>query len=151
MKTIKIKTNSFKETLLLGNILGVEILKTKNLFSPLVIALYGDLGSGKTTFIQGLAKGLKIRGKIKSPTFIILRKYKINNKKFKTFYHIDAYRIKNKQDIKNSGIEEGLKNKDSILAIEWADIIKKYLPPLRVDIFLKHSSKNSREIIFRTK
>ena len=85
-----------------------------------VVALYGDLGSGKTTFVQGLAKGFGIK-KIISPTFIIVRSYKLKLKtqnfplrqgyagQAKFFYHIDLYRIQSEKDLEGLGIEENLK------------------------------------------
>jgi tRNA threonylcarbamoyladenosine biosynthesis protein TsaE len=148
MKSLKIKTHSMEETFSLGVLLGEEILKTK-LKGPFIIGFSGNLGSGKTLFIQGLAKGLKIKNKIKSPTFLILRKYKVRHKTIKNFYHIDAYRIKKNEDIENSGIKDALKDKNALLAIEWVDIIKKQIPKIDIEIHLKHKLKNSREIIFK--
>src|SRR3989344_584801 len=100
MKDIKIFTKSDKETKKLGEVLAREILKEKPKKRALVISLEGDLGAGKTTFTQGFGEALGVREKIQSPTFVILKIYKINKKSnFKNFIHVDAYRI-NAKDFK---------------------------------------------------
>lgn len=124
-----------------------------------VIALYGDLGSGKTTFVQGLAKGLGVEQRIISPTFIIIRKYAIKFKihpdligtkfknRIKNFYHIDLYRINKEDDIKGLEIEEILKNPNNVLAIEWPEKIENLLPKERINISFEYLDENKRKII----
>ena len=85
-----------------------------------IFALTGELGAGKTTFIQGFAKGLGIKGKIISPTFVIIRQHQIPGTR-KTLYHMDLYRLENTQDFKELGIEEILLNPNNIVLIEWAE------------------------------
>lgn len=119
----------------------------------LVLALFGDLGSGKTTFAQNFAKELGVKEKIKSPTFIIFRKSKIQNKKwtekgFENFYHFDVYRIHNEKEILNLGWEEIISNPKNIVLVEWADKIEKILPKNCVKIKFKHLKGDKREIIF---
>jgi len=150
MKKIAVITNSEKETKKIAENLGKKLLQVKGNKS-VILALSGDLGSGKTTFIQGLAKGLNIKNKIISPTFIINKRYKIKGVFYKNFYHIDAYRIKTKKDLETTGVFGAIKNKTSILAIEWANIIKKHLPKNVINIKLKHISPKSRKIIFEKK
>ena len=114
-------TDSFEETQRLGEKFAKD-LRLHLRGAALNIALYGDLGSGKTTFVQGLAEGFGITRRIISPTFIIIRQYKLSSQMsnlasspkrlwrvgdkstsqiLKLFYHIDLYRIKN-----DEGIEE---------------------------------------------
>ncbi len=112
-------TNSYAET----QKLGADFVGKLNGIS--VLALFGDLGSGKTTFIQGLAVGLGIKNKIISPTFIIMRSYEMSHS---FFYHVDLYRIKNEIDIKELGLLELINDLQNIFAIEWPEKIKKYLP-----------------------
>lgn len=109
-----------------------------------VIALSGELGSGKTTFAQGFAKGLGINDKIISPTFLIIRQYKIPSQK-NFFYHIDLYRIEN-IDLKNSGLEEILSDSTNIVLIEWAEKIDNQLPESIQRVNLKKLSEETREI-----
>src|SRR3990167_10943543 len=90
-----------------------------------VVALYGDLGSGKTTFTQGLAEGLGIKRRIISPTFIIVRNYELGIKNQElgriNLYHIDLYRIESEEDVESLGIEEIVKDPRNVVVIEWAE------------------------------
>lgn len=131
--------------------------------SALVVALYGDLGSGKTTFAQGFAEALGIEEKTKSPTFVITKKYQIQktklqtNSKFKNsnfqknklkfLYHFDVYRIHNEKEILNLGWEEIISNPENIVLVEWADKIEKILPKNCVRINFKHLAGDKRKII----
>ena len=123
-----------------------------------VLALTGELSSGKTTFIKGLAEGLGIPETILSPTFILLKEYKIPhpprhlrsgiNDVSKIFVHIDAYRAETIEDIKSVGIEDYLGRQDIIMAIEWAEKIKEILPKDAIKIEFKHLNKNQRKITY---
>lgn len=94
----------------------------------LVFGLKGDLGAGKTTFIQGFAKGLGVRNKITSPTFVIMNRFPIKKGKFSNFYHLDCYRIDDHKEMKNLEFEEVINNSKNIVCIEWPEKIKKALP-----------------------
>ena len=83
-------TSSSVQTKKLGEKFAREILKNKPKKKAFVIGLEGKLGAGKTCFLQGFAKGLRVKEKILSPTFVILKKFRIKDK---NFYHIDCYRI----------------------------------------------------------
>lgn len=132
-------TNSYEET----QRLGADFAQKLN--SIPVLALHGDLGSGKTTFIQGLAKGLGIEKKIISPTFIIMRTYEI---KPRVFYHIDLYRIKDEKDIRDLGLIEWMQDPQNLFAIEWPEKIKSLLPQKRLDIFFEYLDENKRKITY---
>ncbi len=125
-----------------------------------IIALYGNLGSGKTTFVQGLAMGLEIKRRIISPTFIIIRSYEIKLKaqkaKVKTttqnskfFYHIDLYRVETPDDIKGLGMDEIIGNSNNIIVVEWAEKMKDFLPKKRIDIYFEYLDENKRKITMR--
>ena len=85
-----------------------------------VIGLIGDLGTGKTTFSQGFAKGLGIKDKVISPTFKLVSEYEGKN----PFYHIDCYRLESSFDFLNIGGEEFINSNESITLIEWAERIE---------------------------
>lgn len=123
---------------------------SKRLKGGSLVALYGDLGSGKTTFVQGLAKGLGIKRRIISPTFIVLRTYKISSKyqvsSIKQFCHIDLYRIENEKDIEGLGIQEILGDPQNIVAIEWAEKMGGLLPKKRIDVGFEYVDENKRRI-----
>ena len=146
MRAIEIITKSSKETkkagMALGQILGREPLSNK----ALVVALEGDLGSGKTTFIQGLAQGLKVKENILSPTFVIQKDFLLKLKNFKNLYHIDAYRLKNPEELLELGFKDLIKNPENLIVIEWADKIKKILPKNILRIKFENLGENKRRI-----
>ncbi len=147
----KIITKSFKETQKIGQELAKDVLRQaqdKNNKQAVVLGLSGNLGGGKTTFLQGFAKGLGIKEKILSPTFVIQKRFLLKNKKFKNFYHIDCYRLKNEKNILELGFKEIIKNEKNIIAIEWPEKIKKVLPKNYIKINFKFTSENTREISF---
>lgn len=111
-----------------------------------VLCLYGDLGYGKTTFIQGLAMGLGITGKVISPTFIIMRSYRIKktDKKLKMFYHVDLYRVNSEHEIIDLGLSDIINKPENIVAIEWPAKMGELLPEKRTDILFKYLNENKR-------
>lgn len=111
-----------------------------------IIALTGELGSGKTTFAQGFARGLGIKDKITSPTFLIIRQYPVPGQK-NFFFHIDLYRLEN-INLNGSGLKEILADSTNIIIIEWADKIAKSLPKNTTEIKLRRIDEDLHEIIF---
>jgi tRNA threonylcarbamoyladenosine biosynthesis protein TsaE len=131
------QTKNFEQTKLLGKKLA------KQLKSGDILAFYGNLGSGKTTFIQGLALGLNIKRRIISPTFIIVRHYELEKG---SFYHIDLYRTQNVNDLFSVGLDEIVSNNENIVTIEWAEKLGKLLPKKRYDLHFTYLDENTREI-----
>jgi tRNA threonylcarbamoyladenosine biosynthesis protein TsaE len=124
----------------------------KKLKGGSILAFYGGLGAGKTTFIQGLAQGLGFSDRVFSPTFIIARPYKIgDNPQIKTLYHIDLYRIEKKADLETIGIQEFLFDKSGVAVIEWPEKIEKYLPKTTIKVTLEKISLNKRKITLDSK
>ncbi len=115
----------------------------KQLTVPAVITLTGNLGAGKTTFVQGLAMSLGIKQRILSPTFLIIKKYELGDK---NFYHVDLYRIENEKDLETTGLLDILQEKDSIVTIEWPENMGKYLPEKRIDIKFEYMGEKKRKI-----
>ena len=117
----------------------------------LVIGLVGDLGAGKTTFTQAFLRVLGIRGRITSPTFILIKKYKVAKSyklKAKSFiFHIDAYRIKKPNELLHLGLKEILNDPENIAIIEWADRVKKILPKNTLWLYFTHGAKENQRII----
>ncbi len=113
----------------------------KKIKAPAFVALFGDLGSGKTTFLQGFAKGLGVKEKILSPTFVIL-------KRFGNFYHIDCYRINSENDLLELNFKEIISGSKNIVAVEWPDKIKKIIPKNAIHIKFEFINENKRKIIF---
>jgi len=118
----------------------------KSLIGGDLVVLYGDLGFGKTTFTQGIAKGLGIKNRIISPTFVIVRTYALpeNN----TFYHIDLYRTTTQHDLEGLGLSEILHDQHAITIIEWPDRLEK-LPEKRTEVHIDYIDDQNRTIIIR--
>lgn len=113
--------------------------RQKILKHALIFGFVGNLGAGKTTFIQSFAKGLGIRSRLTSPTFVLMKKY--NN-----LYHLDCYRIKDYKDILALDFAEIVADFKNIILIEWAEKIKKILPKNTVWIKFKILPNNKRKI-----
>ena len=112
-----------------------------------IFALLGDLGGGKTYFTKGFAKGLGIKNIIQSPSFLLLKVYRIKKGSVKYFCHVDAYRLKEPKEVSEIGLKEYLGRKDAITVIEWADKIKRLLAPYRKTILeFTFTGKNTRTI-----
>lgn len=101
-----------------------------------VLALHGELGAGKTTLVQALAKTLGITEEVTSPTFVIMKQYdtRAKNTDFLTMVHIDAYRIEDPKEMEVLGFAELLKTPRQLICIEWAENIEKLLPRNYIDI-----------------
>ena len=135
MKEWKVVTDSPLQTQRLAEMIG-RILSAGSL-----ITLSGDLGAGKTTFTQGLARGLGIEKRVTSPTFTIMKEYKGRL----PLYHIDAYRLEDiDQDL---GFEEYIDG-DGVCVIEWADFIENVLPQDKLSINLTINDDDSRMLVF---
>lgn len=133
-------TKSAQETAEVGEALGyylnqkytVQSTQRRGEGNATAICLYGELGSGKTTYVQGFVKGLGITSRLLSPTFIIVRRYSlIGHVGF--LYHIDLYRLESKKDLRELGLSEILADKDSFVLIEWAEKLGSILPKERID------------------
>lgn len=106
-----------------------------------VIELAGDIGSGKTTFVKGLALGIGYKDHVTSPTFTIQQIYKGRL----DLYHYDFYRLED-AGIMAAEIEEAMDNKSAVIVVEWAGTVKGVLPPEKIKIHIKPTGENSREI-----
>jgi len=149
---IKYTTTNTKETQKLGQDFAKEILKI-SLKNPLnhkaiVLALYGNLGGGKTTFLQGFAKGLGVKEKVLSPTFVVMKRF-TSPGKGSNFYHFDCYRLKDENDVLELGWNEIVSNQKNIVAVEWPERIKKVLSKNIIKINFKVAGENNREITFK--
>ena len=162
-------STSLYQTKKLGEKQGQQILKTNKHRALLktetrikktatIIAIEGELGSGKTTFVQGFAKELGIKEKILSPTFVIMKKFAIpsldlpsrrggRNSQFAILFHIDCYRIKKTKEILDLNFNEIISNPKNIIVIEWADRIKKIMPKNIIWIKFDFIDRKKRKIV----
>ena len=93
-----------------------------------VLALVGQLGAGKTVFCQAVARALGVKATVASPTFVLMKVYRIRGRKIKNFVHIDAYRLNSGADLAAIGAVDYLGRPDTVVAIEWADKVKNIMP-----------------------
>ena len=142
----KIITNSAKQTQDFGKKIAGQILDTIGGNKAIVLGLKGNLGGGKTTFMQGFAKGLGIKEKILSPTFVILKRFEVPGFRFANLYHIDCYRMKNEKDILELGFKEIISDPRNIVAVEWPERIKKAVPKNAILIEFSFIKGSRREI-----
>ncbi len=115
---------------------------------PSVFLLFGDLGSGKTTFTQGFAQGLGIQQKIKSPSFAFLHRYQFQSPKTKKkakLYHFDLYRLTKNDELSPLGFQEAVSDPEAITLVEWADRLSE-LPKNCKKIHFEYIDKNTRKI-----
>ena len=131
-------TTDSRQTQKLGGVLAEELSGGE------IICLSGDLGAGKTTFTQGLLRGLKAKGPYTSPTFVIMKKYGEH------IFHIDAYRV-GADDVLNLGWEEIIADKNNIVIIEWAERLRKIIPRGSLWINFEWQGEKERKISFGSK
>jgi tRNA threonylcarbamoyladenosine biosynthesis protein TsaE len=144
---LKYLTKNPSQTKKLGELLAKKFLKEKKQKRARVLGLEGELGGGKTTFLKGFAKGLGIKEKILSPTFIIMKRFAIYRLPFTNFYHIDCYRIQKPKELLILGFKEIISSPKNIVAVEWADKVKKILPKETTWIKFRFINKNKRQIL----
>lgn len=136
--------NSSRQTQKLGETLAKSLLLNRPERRALVLGLTGDLGGGKTTFLQGFTRGLGLRFRVLSPTFIIMRRQG-------HFYHIDCYRLRRSQELKELGFKEIIANPQNIVAVEWADRFRKIMPKDTIWLHFYFINKNKRKIVVESK
>ena len=94
-----------------------------------VLALSGNLGAGKTTLVQDLARQLGVKETVTSPTFVIMKRYDLpEGQRFDTLIHIDAYRVESPEELEILGLPEDLANPRNLICIEWAEKIPTLIP-----------------------
>ncbi len=156
---MKKKTHSEKETYDLAKKFASKLKGGE------VLCLVGDLGAGKTAFTKGLAAGLGVKGIVTSPTFVLMKIYPVKsspagilletklfngvnkaNHRIKEMAHIDAYRLKEGQELINIGAEEYFRDKECVTVIEWADRVKEIWPKGCTKIYFKILNGDERVI-----
>ncbi len=116
-----------------------------------VIGLQGNLGSGKTTFVQCVAKILEIEQYITSPTFVIQKKYKVNKPgiNFVNLIHIDAYRLNSGEELARLGWREIAANPKNIIFIEWPKRVEEILPSDAIKLHFEFIDEQTRKISYK--
>lgn len=123
-----ISANSKETHQLAQNFIKTTLKKGRKINKALVFVLEGELGAGKTEFLKGVAKALKIKEKINSPTFVIMKRFKLKRNDFNYLWHLDLYRLKNIKELISLGFKDLLEDKKNLIFIEWGMKVKKILP-----------------------
>ncbi|HUM15751.1 MAG TPA: tRNA (adenosine(37)-N6)-threonylcarbamoyltransferase complex ATPase subunit type 1 TsaE [Candidatus Nitrosotalea sp.] len=131
-------SRSPEETQAIGERLGARLA------AGAVVACTGELGAGKTCFLQGLARGLGVTGDVTSPTFVLINQYRGRL----PVYHLDAYRTGSLTELVDLGLEEMLHG-DGVTVIEWADKLLPLLPARTIRVHLSGLGDEPREILIQ--
>lgn len=133
-----IRTENAEETIAVGERLGSRLGPGD------VVALFGELGSGKTTLTKGIARGAGVAAEVFSPTFTLIHEHPGQV----PFYHVDLYRLTGGEDVEMLGVEEYIYG-GGIVVIEWAERAPQLLPKERIEIALGFAGDDRRELRLR--
>ena len=123
---LSVTTRSPEETRIVGSALGAQLRPAD------VVSLAGELGSGKTTFVQGVAGGLGVARRVTSPTFTIVHEYQGRHR----IVHVDVYRLESIQEVLDLGFED-LLDTDAIVVVEWGQAVAALLPPGHLEVRIR--------------
>jgi tRNA threonylcarbamoyladenosine biosynthesis protein TsaE len=138
-------THSAWGTQQLGKRVAVSLRPQKT--GAVVVALHGELGSGKTQFVKGFARGLGVRERIVSPTFILMRVFLLpHTAAFRRLVHIDAYRIRRAHELKELGWNALTADRRTVVILDWAENVKRILPYPHLHIELSVTGEKEREV-----
>jgi tRNA threonylcarbamoyladenosine biosynthesis protein TsaE len=118
----------------------------KKLKSGDVLALYGELGAGKTTFTRLLVQSLGFDSRVQSPTFVIARRYSKSLGAIKVINHADLYRLKSLTEAEEIGVNEMFSEKSAITLVEWPEIIESILPAKTICLKFEYVDEDTRRI-----
>lgn len=140
------QSSSSKGTQKLGEGFAQKALKGRK--GALVIALQGELGAGKTTFVQGFLKGIGLKKRAQSPTFIIMRRHRLHprpglasGRQLKNVFHVDAYRLKEAKHLAALGFKEIAADPHNVILVEWPERVKRILPKGTIWISFRHGKQ----------
>ena len=153
---MKYITHSLEEMQKLATSFAGDLSPKNN--RAVVVGLYGELGAGKTSFVQGLVSALGVEGNIVSPTFVIMKSYPLpHNSHFKHIIHIDAYRLEKSEELLSLGWDKIVSDPTNLVVIEWPERVADIMPEhIRINFTLPaltivrgqagHISENEREV-----
>lgn len=138
-RILRVKTTSPDQTIRLGRVLG-------EMLSPgAVVALMGDLGTGKTVLAKGIARGLGVEDErgVTSPSFVLINEYRGRL----PVYHVDLYRLQDSGEVENLGWEEFIFG-PGVTIVEWAEKVSTLLPGERIEVHLQWADAEERRLVF---
>jgi len=112
-----------------------------------LVALYGDLGAGKTCLVRGMAEAAGMAERVTSPTFTLVHEYR----GARTLYHLDLYRITAPEQVLDLGYEDLFDPKDGVCVVEWAERSESLLPDRRAELRLSHAGGDARQIVIENR
>jgi tRNA threonylcarbamoyladenosine biosynthesis protein TsaE len=115
-----------------------------------ILALHGELGAGKTAYVQALARVLQVEEAVASPTFVILKVYDLEGQKYKRLIHIDAYRLKEARELEHLGWGDIARDPDNLIVIEWAERVQCLLPDDAIHIEFAYTDEDTRTISIKS-
>lgn len=130
-----------------GELLGLW-KQTDTAAGAVVVALAGDLGAGKTTFVQQLAQILGVTDIVTSPTFVLMKSYETTDMVFQNLVHIDAYRIEDDSEMGPLNFSTLITQPATLICIEWPQRISAFLPPRTINIDLEALPQGKHKIIY---
>lgn len=136
-------TKSAEETKKVAADMAAQLISQTPKAHALVVALEGELGAGKTTFVQGFTASLGVGDVVRSPTFLLIKEYHTQER---SIFHIDCYRVRDAQELLPLEISNILGNPDNIVLIEWSERIADILPKVRTTVHLDHVDESTRRI-----
>ena len=142
------QTYTTKEIPSIARELLALIAEKKSTDHATLVTLSGDLGAGKTTLTQEIAKQLGVTHSVTSPTFVIMKQYPTQNSIWSTLVHIDAYRFQNADELMRLHWEEMLSSPANLIVLEWPEMVPSAIPAYAHQIKLAHVSEEIREISF---
>lgn len=152
---MRLLSRSTGETNKIATELARKITRTASQKHAVVLALEGELGAGKTTFVKAFAKALGIKSHITSPTFVLMKHYQLPRTatqwgkpaiSYQLLIHIDAYRLKDYHELLALGIKEAITDPKNIILIEWAERVRPILPKKYIKIHIDHIDLKTRKI-----
>jgi tRNA threonylcarbamoyladenosine biosynthesis protein TsaE len=147
------RTFSSRETKTLAAVLAEKALKARgHRRTAKVLALQGDLGAGKTTFVQGFLKAMGVRGRVTSPTFVLMKRFSMpsavaKRTRVKSAYHIDAYRFRKPNEAAALGLKEVFADPEAVVLVEWPERLKEILPRGAGKIRFRHGRAGNERVI----
>lgn len=114
-----------------------------------VVLLSGDLGAGKTTLVQELAKELNVRETVSSPTFVIRKSYPIEHETWKLLVHADLYRLSSERELDLTSIRNDIESETSLVCIEWPEQIPEVMSVPHLRVTITHEEKEIRKVVLQ--
>ena len=143
----KIRAKSLGETRKFAEDLARSLSSAKRAGQKaVVVGLLGDLGSGKTSFVQGVGEALGVKEKITSPTFVIAKRYPLKDQNFKNMFHLDAYRFQKPEEVLALKWDEIIGNPGNLVFVEWPEKLGEFLPEDSKKLCFTFIDPDTREI-----